>query len=100
MVHKSEDDRYYLRQLAESHDELSAYLDSDNIQTQGIMDAKHTNILAKPLFKYLYIFDTLSVMLMLNQILHINLGSGALSGKMLHVRLVENNKIDAYFRGG
>ncbi len=27
-------------------------------------------------------------------------GSGALSGKMLHVRFVENNKIDAYFRAG
>ncbi len=27
-------------------------------------------------------------------------GSGALSGKMLHVRIVENNKIDAYFRAG
>jgi len=25
-------------------------------------------------------------------------GSGALSGKMLLVRIVENNKIDAYFR--
>ena len=27
-------------------------------------------------------------------------GSGALSGKMLRVRIVENNKIDAYFRAG
>ncbi len=27
-------------------------------------------------------------------------GSGALSGKMLLVRIVENNKIDAYFRAG
>ena len=28
------------------------------------------------------------------------MGSGALSGKMLLVRIVENNKIDAYFREG
>ncbi len=28
------------------------------------------------------------------------LGSGALSGKMLLVRIIENNKIDAYFRSG
>ncbi len=28
------------------------------------------------------------------------LGSGALSGKMLLVRIVENNKIDDYFRAG
>ena len=27
-------------------------------------------------------------------------GSGALSGKMLLVRIVENNKIDTYFRAG
>ncbi len=27
-------------------------------------------------------------------------GSGALSGKMLLVRIVKNNKIDAYFRVG
>ena len=27
-------------------------------------------------------------------------GSGALSGKMLLVRIVENNKIDDYFRSG
>ena len=27
-------------------------------------------------------------------------GSGALSGKILLVRIVENNKIDAYFRAG
>ena len=27
-------------------------------------------------------------------------GSGSLSGKMLLVRIVENNKIDAYFRAG
>ncbi len=27
-------------------------------------------------------------------------GSGALSGKMLLVRIVENNRIDAYFRAG
>ncbi len=27
-------------------------------------------------------------------------GSGALSGKMLLVRIIENNKIDAYFRSG
>ncbi len=27
-------------------------------------------------------------------------GSGALSGKMLHVSIVENNKIDHYFRAG
>ncbi len=27
-----------------------------------------------------------------------NFGSGALSGKMLLVRIVENNKIDEYFR--
>ena len=26
------------------------------------------------------------------------MGSGALSGKMLLVRIVENNKFDAYFR--
>ncbi len=28
------------------------------------------------------------------------LGFGALSGKMLLVRIVENNKMDAYFRAG
>ncbi len=28
------------------------------------------------------------------------LGSGALSSKLLLVRIVENNKIDAYFRAG
>ena len=27
-------------------------------------------------------------------------GSGALSGKMLLIRIVENNKIDAYLRAG
>ncbi len=27
-------------------------------------------------------------------------GSGALSGKMFLVRIVENNRIDAYFRAG
>ncbi len=27
-------------------------------------------------------------------------GSGALSGKMLLVRIVKNNEIDAYFRAG
>ena len=27
-------------------------------------------------------------------------GSGALSGKLLLVRIVENNKIDTYFRAG
>ncbi len=27
-------------------------------------------------------------------------GSGALSGKMMLVRIIENNKIDAYFRSG
>ena len=27
-------------------------------------------------------------------------GSGALSGKILLVRIIENNKIDAYFRAG
>ncbi len=27
-------------------------------------------------------------------------GSGALSGKMLLVRIIENNKVDAYFRVG
>ena len=26
-----------------------------------------------------------------------NIGSGALTGKMLLVRIIENNKIDAYF---
>ncbi len=30
----------------------------------------------------------------------LNLGSGALSGKMLLIRIVENNKIDDYFRTG
>ncbi len=29
-----------------------------------------------------------------------NIGSGALSGKMLLVRIVENNKIDNYLRAG
>ena len=29
-----------------------------------------------------------------------NIGSGALTGKMLLVRIVENNKIGAYFRAG
>ncbi len=29
-----------------------------------------------------------------------NLGSGEPSGKMLLVRIIENNKIDAYFRSG
>ena len=29
-----------------------------------------------------------------------NMGSGALSDKMLLVRIIENNKIDAYFRAG
>ena len=29
-----------------------------------------------------------------------HIGSGVLSGKMLLVRIVENNKIDAYFRAG
>ena len=28
------------------------------------------------------------------------LGSGALHGKLLIVRFIENNKIDAYFRSG
>ena len=28
------------------------------------------------------------------------IGSGALSGKIILVRIVENNKIDAYFRKG
>ncbi len=28
------------------------------------------------------------------------MGSGALSGKMLLVRIIKNNKIDAYFREG
>ncbi len=28
------------------------------------------------------------------------IGSGALSGKMLLVRIIENNKIDTYFRTG
>ena len=28
------------------------------------------------------------------------LGSGALSGKIFLVRIIENNKIDAYFRAG
>ena len=28
------------------------------------------------------------------------IGSGALPGKMLLVRIIENNKIDAYFRLG
>ena len=28
------------------------------------------------------------------------IGSGALSGKKLLVRIIENNKIDAYFRAG
>ncbi len=28
------------------------------------------------------------------------LGSGALFGKMLLARIIENNKIDAYFRAG
>ncbi len=28
------------------------------------------------------------------------MGSGALSGKMLLIMIVENNKIDAYFRAG
>ena len=28
------------------------------------------------------------------------LGTGALPGKMLLVRIIENNKIDAYFRSG
>ena len=27
-------------------------------------------------------------------------GSGAFSGKIFHVRIVENNKIDTYFRAG
>ncbi len=27
-------------------------------------------------------------------------GSGALPGKMLLVRIIENNKIDSYFRAG
>ncbi len=27
-------------------------------------------------------------------------GSGAICGKMLFVRIIENNKIDAYFRSG
>ena len=31
---------------------------------------------------------------------HVNNGSGALSTKMLPVRIVENNKIYAYFRTG
>ena len=30
----------------------------------------------------------------------IYLGSGALSGKMLLVRIMENNNIEAYFRAG
>ena len=30
----------------------------------------------------------------------LHLGSGAISGKMLLVRIVEDNKIDAYFRAG
>ena len=35
------------------------------------------------------------------QVIHIRFfGSGALSGKMLLVRIVENNKIEAYFRSG
>ena len=29
-----------------------------------------------------------------------NNGSGVLSGKMLLVRIIENNKIDAFFRAG
>ena len=29
-----------------------------------------------------------------------NLGSGELSGKILLVRIIENNKIDDYFRAG
>ncbi len=30
----------------------------------------------------------------------VKLGSGPLSGKILLVRIIENNKIDAYFRAG
>ena len=33
-------------------------------------------------------------------IFQIKIGSGALSGKMLLVRIVENNKIDYYLRAG
>ena len=29
-----------------------------------------------------------------------NLGSGALPGKMFFPKIIENNKIDAYFRSG
>ena len=29
-----------------------------------------------------------------------NIGCGVLSGKMLPLRIVENNEIDAYFRAG
>ena len=32
--------------------------------------------------------------------LYVKRGSGAFSGKILLVRIVENNKIDAYFRAG
>ena len=34
------------------------------------------------------------------QIIYEGFGSGALSGKMLLVRIIENNKVSAYFRAG
>ncbi len=33
-------------------------------------------------------------------LLYTKIGSGALSGKVLLVRIIENNEIEAYFRSG
>ena len=46
----------------------------------------------------------LILLLLMKPLIDINklwsLRSGALNGKMLHVRIIENNKIDTYFRLG
>ena len=52
IVQQSEEERYYLRQLAETNDEIfTKHLD---IQTQGIKDEKHNdfNILASQIYTY------------------------------------------------
>ncbi len=47
-----------------------------------------------------YIYKLCSTILFYTSIYYSEKGSGAIDGKMLLVRIIENNKIDAYFRVG
>ena len=68
--------------------------------TDGSWTTKELRLIKEhSIFFFIFFHEYYNTILVRSLIINL-FGSGAFSGKMLLVRIVENNKFDAYFRAG